>query len=116
MDDGKIQARSGNTLQVSLRWQAVSSPASNYTVFLQLLDANSQVRAQRDRWPGDALYPTAGLAPGKTITDNLALPLAVPPGNYRLIAGLYRGDLPGAPRLAGPAGDFAPLAEIVVQP
>jgi hypothetical protein len=115
VDDGAVLAQSGDTLQVALRWQATTQPAGNYTVFVQLLDAGSQVRAQADRWPGDGLYPTAALSAGQVITDNLALPLTVPPGSYRLIAGLYRGDQPGAPRLTGPGGDFVTLATVEVR-
>jgi|GEM_PF-974156 len=114
-DDGKAQARSGDTLQVSLVWRATAPPAGNYTVFLQLLDAGSQVRAQVDRWPGDGFYPTVALSADQIITDNVALPLAVPSGSYRLIAGLYRGDQPGAPRLAGLGGDFVQLAMVDVR-
>ena len=115
LDDGKVQARSGDTLQVGLHWKATAKPAANYTVFLQLLDGASAVRAQRDRWPGDGLYPTGTLEAGQVITDNLALPLDVPAGKYRLITGLYRGDVEGLPRLSGPGGDTITLAEIDVQ-
>ncbi len=114
-DDGKVLARSGETLQVGLKWRANSRPAGNYTVFIQLLDAASQVKAQRDRWPGDGLYPTAAMTAGQVITDNVALPLDVPPGNYRLIAGLYRSDQPGYPRLSGSGGDFVMLARVEVR-
>jgi hypothetical protein len=110
-----VQARSGDTLQVGLKWRASGKPAGNYTVFVQLLDAASQVKAQRDRWPGDGLYPTAALVAGQVITDNLALPLDVPPGSYRLIAGMYRGDQPGYPRLPGSGGDFVTLAQVEVR-
>ncbi len=115
LDDGKVQADSGDTLQVGLRWRATEKPAANYTAFVQLLDEQSRVRAQRDRWPGDGLYPTAALEAGQVITDNLALALDVPPGKYRLIAGLYRGDAEGLPRLTGPGGDFITLAEVDVR-
>jgi hypothetical protein len=113
--DGKVQAKSGDTLQVGLRWRAMRQPAANYTVFVQLLDAASQVKAQKDRWPGDGLYPTAALSAGQTITDNLALALDVPAGRYRLITGMYRADVAGYPRLGGPDGDFVTLAEIEVK-
>lgn len=116
LDDGVVQAQSGDTLQVSLQWRATQPPAANYTVFLQLLDASGQVVAQRDRWPADGLFPTAALTAGQVITDNLALPLDVPPGVYRLITGLYRGDVEGYPRLSGPGGDFVELPAIQVQP
>lgn len=116
LDDGVVRAQSGDTLQMSLRWRAAQPPTANYTVFVQLLDANGQVAAQRDRWPGDGLFPTAALAAGQAITDNLALPLDVPPGVYRLIAGLYLTDVEGYPRLSGPGGDFVELSSIQVQP
>jgi hypothetical protein len=114
LDDGQVQAQPGDTLQIGLSWLATRAPDANYTAFVQLLDEASQVRAQSDRWPGDGLFPTAGLAAGQVITDNLALPLDVPPGRYQLIAGLYRGDVEGLPRLAGPGGDFVSLGQIVV--
>jgi 4-amino-4-deoxy-L-arabinose transferase-like glycosyltransferase len=115
-DDGQVLARPGDVLQLSLQWQAGQAPQGNYTVFVQLLDAAGQVAAQRDRWPGDGFFPTAALQAGQVITDNLAIPLDLPPGQYRLITGLYRGDLEGYPRLAGPAGDFVELPTIQVQP
>jgi hypothetical protein len=103
-------------LQLSLHWRAEQAPQGNYTVFVQLLDAAGQVVAQKDRWPGDGLFPTAGMQAGQTIADNLAIPLDVPPGRYRLIVGLYQGDVEGYPRLAGPGGDFIELPAIQVQP
>ena len=115
---GTVRVEPGDTLQIGLHWQALQTPAGNYTVFIQLLDAGGQVVAQRDRWPGDGFFPTAPLQPSETITDNLALPLPLdlPPGDYRLIGGLYRGDVEGYPRLTGPDGDFVLLAGIVVDP
>jgi hypothetical protein len=115
LDDGRVQARSGDTLQVGLEWRAGRKPDANYTAFVQLLDASSQVVAQRDRWPGDGLYPTAALEAGQVLTDNLALALDAPPGSYRLIAGFYRGDAEGLPRLNGPGGDHVVLAEVDVR-
>jgi len=114
-DDGRVQAQTGDTLQIGLRWRAERKPEANYTAFVQLLDSNSQVRAQTDRWPGDGIYPTADFEAGQDFTDNLALVLDVPPGAYRLIAGFYRSDAEGLPRLRGPGGDFATLAEVNVR-
>ncbi len=116
LDDGQVLARAGDVLQLGLQWRADQAPQGNYTVFVQLLDAAGQVVAQRDRWPGDGLFPTAAMQPGQVIADNLAIPLDVPPGRYRLIVGLYQGDAEGYPRLAGPGGDFVELPAIQVQP
>jgi hypothetical protein len=115
LDDGVVQAEPGDTLQVGLTWRADLAPQANYTVFVQLLDAASQVAAQSDRWPGDGLYPTTALSAGQVITDQLALPLDIAPGSYRLIAGLYRNDVAGLPRLSGPAGDTVLLGEVEVR-
>ncbi|MGE5603041.1 MAG: hypothetical protein ACM30E_08320, partial [Nitrososphaerales archaeon] len=114
--DGVVRLKSGDTLQVALTWLADRQPEANYTAFLQLLDAGSQVKAQTDRWPGDGLYPTGALQAGQVITDRVALPLNVPAGNYELIAGLYRGDAAGTPRLTGPGGDHVVLATVKVEP
>ena len=114
LQDGKVQAQAGDVMQLGLHWKAQTKPAANYTVFVQLLDGGGQVKAQSDRTPGDGLYPTGALQAGQVITDNLALRLNVPPGNYRLIAGMYRNDLPNLPRLTGPAGDAVTLAEVNV--
>ena len=115
LTDGQAVAASGDTLQIGLVWRGLAAPAGNYTVFVQLLDEAGQVRAQKDRWPGDGLFPTSALAEGQAISDQLALPLALPSGRYRLIAGMYRGDQPNLPRLAGPGGDFVPLGEIEIR-
>ncbi len=115
LDDGQVEVSAGQDLEIGLHWRAENPPAANYTVFVQLLDRAGQVAAQRDRWPGDGLYPTTSLQAGQIITDNLALPLHVPPGDYRLITGLYQADAPGAPRLTGPGGDFVPLGTVRVK-
>jgi hypothetical protein len=115
-NEGAVTAKSGDTLQVALTWRADRQPEANYTAFMQLLDAASQVMAQVDRWPGDGLYPTTALQAGQEITDRIALPLNMAPGSYQLIAGLYRGDVAGAPRLTGPNGDHIVLATVDVHP
>ena len=112
--DGEVWMRSPGVLQIALDWRADRQPEANYTVFVQLLGADGQVKAQSDRWPGDGLYPTAALKAGQTVTDQVALALNAPPGDYRLIVGLYRGDVEGAPRLTGPIGDHIELARVVL--
>ncbi len=114
-DEGVALARTGDVLQVAIDWRALHAPQGNYTVFVQLLDANNKVVAQNDHWPAQGEAPTAALSAGQTITDRVALPLDLPAGDYRLITGLYRGDAAGYPRLSGPGGDFATLGRIQIQ-
>lgn len=95
-------------------WRADATISANYTVFVQLLDEGGKVVAQHDGWPRNGQFATSSLAAGDQIRDSVALPLDLPAGRYRLIAGLYQADAEGAPRLAGPAGDTILLAEVTV--
>ncbi|MCB0076437.1 MAG: phospholipid carrier-dependent glycosyltransferase [Anaerolineales bacterium] len=114
LDDGAVQARAGQTLQIGMVWRADATISANYTVFVQLLDEGGKVVAQHDGWPRNGQFATSSLAAGDQIRDSVALPLDLPAGRYRLIAGLYQADAEGAPRLAGPAGDTILLAEVTV--
>ncbi len=84
--------RPGQVVKLSLLWQARTPPGEDYTVFVQLLDASGFLRWQTDRYPVDGFCPTSTWAAGQTIRDNygLRLPEDLPPGDYRLIAGMYR--------------------------
>jgi hypothetical protein len=86
----------GQKLRVVLEWQSLRPIGDNYKVFVQLLDAGLQVRAQ-----GDDKAPLGGSAPtllwfprwreGTHITDTyiLDVPPDLPPGTYPLIVGMY---------------------------
>lgn len=84
----------GQSLRVTLSWQAEATPDQNYTVFVQLLDGSNQVYAQHDGQPGGGALITTTWAPGEYVRDEhrLALPPDLPPGEYRLIAGMYLPD------------------------
>jgi hypothetical protein len=80
-------------LAVELIWEAEQTPASNYQVFLHLLNANGETVAQADGQPVHWTRPTTTWQPAETISDRYALWLpALPPGPYTLIAGLYQPE------------------------
>ncbi|GAB4266237.1 MAG: hypothetical protein Kow0080_07340 [Candidatus Promineifilaceae bacterium] len=81
----------GGQLPVTLTWQALTPMTEDYTIFLQLLDANDQIVGQVDTWPLQGTYPTSQWQPGETITDPITIQLAsnLPAGEYRLIVGWY---------------------------
>jgi hypothetical protein len=81
----------GQTLDVTLVWQAQNVPAQNYTVFVQLLDKTNQLYAQHDSQPADGTLPTITWAAGEYIEDthHLNLPPDLPAGEYQLIVGMY---------------------------
>ncbi len=83
--------RPGSAHPVTLRWYTAATAPTDYTVFLHLRDAGGQLVAQADGPPLDGWYPTSQWAAGEWVTDAHAFPLpaGVPPGDYRLVAGLY---------------------------
>ena len=86
-------ARRGDTLAVTLFWRAEEPPADDYSVFVQLLDANGANVAQWDGAPYDAVskLPASAWPRDWQGTHRLALPLAktLPAGEYTMIVGMY---------------------------
>ncbi len=82
----------GETLRLTLQWQAAAAPAEDFTVFNHLLDETGRLVAQADGPPVGGSRPTSGWLPGETLIDSYAIqiPLDSPPGHYRLVVGLYR--------------------------
>lgn len=103
----------GDALQVRLDWRTDAALTMRYKVFLQLLDANGVLAAQRDSEPGGGLTLTTTWTPGETIPDQHALLLDLPPGDYTLIVGLYELDNPNE-RLTVGDGDYLTLGTITV--
>ena len=90
----------GETITLTLQWEAWGSPSANYQVFVHLLGAEPQPVAQGDGPPLMGNYPTRVWAPGEVVTDPhpIVLPADLAPGQYRLLVGMY--DLETMARLA----------------
>lgn len=92
---------------VELNWNALRTPASDYTVYVHIADPAGQVVAQNDMQPQSGFVPTSQWQPGAKITDRhgVMLPPNLPAGEYAIRVGLYRSDdqspvPPGAIELA----------------
>jgi hypothetical protein len=87
------QARAGDSLTVTLYWQAQVAPGQNYKVFVHLVGEGEQRVAQHDSDPQNGAAPTRTWLPGQTVVDAHPLTIApdTPPGAYRLLVGLYDG-------------------------
>lgn len=83
--------RPGETVALTLYWQALRAPEEDYTVFVHLLDEGGALHGQRDRPPADGERPTSDWAAGEVVADDVLLPIPddAPPGRYRLQVGLY---------------------------
>jgi mannosyltransferase len=101
-------------LQIQLQWETDAVLETRYKIFLQLLDANGALVAQRDTEPSGNQAFTTIWALGETIVDNHALALPnLPAGDYTLILGLYDVNNATA-RLAVGEGDYLVLGTIRV--
>jgi len=89
---------------LTLFWQSAGQLPADYTVFIQAWDGDKQV-AGFDSPPVGGDYPTSLWQAGETIVDRHALDTSqLPPGHYRLLAGLYRLDTGERLPAAGPNG------------
>ncbi len=91
------EACAGETLAVSLLWEALAPIKRDYTVALLLMSAQGELVAQRDSLPVNGFAPMSGWSPGALIRDNhgLELPAGLPPGEYALWAVVYWWQTPG---------------------
>jgi hypothetical protein len=92
-----LAVRPGQSIQVWLDWSALQPPIDNYKVFVHLITPGEQLAAP----PADFYTPLGGAFPthlwipkwieGQRVSDpyTLALPPDIPPGEYRIQAGLY---------------------------
>jgi uncharacterized membrane protein len=109
----------GDVIQAQLEWRTDVPLTVRYKVFVQLLNPDGILVAQRDAEPVGNLLPTTAWTPGETIIDphGLALSPDLPAGRYALILGLYNIDDP-ADRLTVFGRSYYPVAlvEVVTKP
>ncbi len=84
----------GSELQLTLFWQPLAHPATDYTTFVHLRTGAGATVAQSDSQPLAGAYPTSRWQPAETIIDRITLPLPndLPAGTYTLFMGLYQLD------------------------
>jgi hypothetical protein len=114
----------GDILQLTLGWRYVAADSGSSMpprkVFVHLAAADGTPTAQHDGEPAAGIRPTTAWQPGEVIQDRhgVLLPPDMPPGEYRLIVGLYDA-LTGARlpvTLAGqPQGDSLVLRTVQVR-
>ena len=87
----------GETLQATLHWRCAQPIDGDYTISVQLIDAQWNKAAQSDAWPLDGAAPTSSWEVGQTIDEPRALAIAagVAPGVYNLQLAIYRVNAEG---------------------
>jgi hypothetical protein len=107
--------QAGQTLPVEFVWQPQQHLQADYNLFLQLLAADGSLLAQHDSPPNGGYTPTSTWQPGQPVIDHhaLAIPLDLPAGDYRLIAGLYN-PATGHRLAVDQKGDFVELGQVTL--
>jgi mannosyltransferase len=102
----------GEIVQIQLRWQSDARLNTRYVVFVQALDSANHLVGQRD---GEPAVPTLDWQAGQSVLDHhgLLIEPGTPPGEYRVIAGLY--DPTTGQRLLTTGGDFVELGTLRVE-
>jgi hypothetical protein len=88
---GEQVLKPGDTMSLTLYWQASGPTDLDYTVFVHLVGPDGRPHGQADQFPGGGTAPTTSWAPGQVIVDRIALPVAAdaPPGAYHVAVGMY---------------------------
>jgi hypothetical protein len=84
----------GSSLQLTLYWQVEAPLEVDFTVFVQLVDPDNNIVAQKDNRPQDGFYGTTSWEPGEQVIDRYTVPLPneIPAGPYDLLLGFYETD------------------------
>lgn len=95
----------GDTVTVTLYWQALKPIEASYAVYVHLIDGDGVIEAQRDTYPGLGNYPTSLWQPGQAFADRYVVHVpetAYAPLDTIVRVGLYVRD---GPRLTLSNGD-----------
>lgn len=83
--------KAGDTVHLTLYWQAVRPVTDDYTVFTHIIDAQPKQWAGQDNPPVGGTRPTSDWAVGEIIVDeyDLVLDPQTPTGEVEIEAGMY---------------------------
>jgi hypothetical protein len=110
--------KEGQSILLTLEWQALREMPINYTTFVHLVDSTGAIVSQADSQPRGGSYPTSIWDKGEVVIDAYRLPIEMdtPAGEYSLIMGLYQLEtmqrLPAFDEHGSPLGDAILLTKI----
>ncbi len=105
-DMDRRAAAPGETIHLTLYWQALAEMREDYTVFTHVLGEENRIWAQKDNWPQGGDAPTSTWEPGQTIVDKYELVINpdTPPDVYEVEIGLYLAATGERLRIVGQGG------------
>jgi hypothetical protein len=93
LDLPQSELKAGDSLSLTLYWQALAPLDKNWKVFVHLINPEGNIVTQQDQIPGSGQFPTTGWVPNEYLIDNynLIIPSDVSPGEaiYKLRIGFY---------------------------
>jgi hypothetical protein len=106
----------GDTLMLTLYWEALQKPEGDFTVFTHLLSPSGELYAQRDSQPQGGKYPTYLWDEGEQVSDRYTLTVApdAPPGSYEIAIGMYTLETLARLPVTTEDGDTAPDGRILI--
>jgi hypothetical protein len=106
----------GQTLILTLYWQALAEMDEDYTVFTHLLAPDGSTTGQRDSHPVGGAYPTSLWLSGEIVADVHEIPIRpdAAPGAHWLEVGMYVAET--GRRLATGAPDDALVLQTITLP
>ncbi len=90
----RLQFRAGESINLTLFWQAIEQPADNYNLFVHLTTLQGGVVSEIDTVPQGGASPTLGWRVGDVIVDPyvLSIPGSTAPGEYQIRLGFYNAN------------------------
>jgi len=113
-------AAAGEALSLTLTWVVTGADTPPWIVFVHLVDASGKLWAQSDGPPENGLQSFADSAMGVTIEGERAMliPAEAPPGEYRVLVGLYdllTGERALVVRGAPPGADYVVIDQVSIE-
>jgi 4-amino-4-deoxy-L-arabinose transferase-like glycosyltransferase len=106
--------KAGGVLGLRTFWEVGEPLGQDYLIFVHVIDAGGQRPTQRDAPPWQGRFPTSTWQPGSLVVDanDVYLPPNLPPGEYRVVVGMYDPATGARPPTTV---DGVPLAESQVE-
>lgn len=112
-------AHPGSEVEVTLLFESRKPVTGGWRFFFHLIGPTGALFRNLDHVPVDGVFAVDSWRKGQRIVDHLNIPLPpeTPPGDYRLIAGLYRGGerLPITPEALSDGNKAVRIATIQVR-
>jgi len=111
-----VNVQPGDTLPLTLYWQADGPTELNYTVFVHLVGPDGRLHGQSDRFPVGGRAPTTSWAPDQVIVDEIPLSVVAdaPAGSYHIAVGMYDATSGGRLPITDVSGQAIPDDQAVL--